>query len=615
MTTFIASDDVRIVTAEEALFDEPDAIIDGSDPTEIIQRGPPGPPGPQGPYGPPGPAGATGNQGNVGPAGPPGPAGPQGPEGAQGPQGPPGLTNVATQSNPPVTAADGNLWWEDDTGILYIYYDDGNSAQWVAIAGSGGGGGGGGGASVLVGDVPPVGATENSLWWESDTGALHIYYNDGDSLQWVMIAPGPTGSGGASPSDGLPLSMGTAAAGTSPSFSRSDHVHPSTVTSVITISPPSGVGGLVLNGPNVAAGNVITGSIAAKNRWNIFPGNGAIESGSNAGSDFQINRYDDAGAYLGTAMHINRANSNTTFAGPVISQQSFWCQTTSTTGTYHFGTSGTRFLNWDGTNFNLTSGGSNLLFDGTVWSRISANVGTYQFGTSGTRYLTDDGTYFSFNGQLKVQSNVFSIIGGSANSGSYYFGNAGTLFLTTSGGNYEFATATPVRLGGGFPGKQGVGGGAWGSVHNFFWNTSSLQAWVDTSNVGTVSLTSDYRIKKDVVDLPGMWDTVKALRPIKYTQAEYSPPSHVEYHAERKANRKEGEDEINDEPLFRADDIERWGFIAHELQETMIPSAASGYKDSPDTIQSPNSFALIAALTKALQEAMQRIEALEARVL
>jgi hypothetical protein len=65
--------------------------------------------------------------------------------------------------------------------------------------------------------------------------------------------------------------------------------------------------------------------------------------------------------------------------------------------------------------------------------------------------------------------------------------------------------------------------------------------------------------------------------------------------------------------MFANDDTERWGFIAHELQEALTPSAATGVKDSPDTVQSPNPFTLIAALTKALQEAMARIEALEAR--
>ncbi|MET3995049.1 hypothetical protein ABID65_006715 [Bradyrhizobium sp. S3.9.2] len=54
--------------------------------------------------------------------------------------------------------------------------------------------GGGGGASVLVSDTPPVGAADNSLWWESDTGNLLIRYNDGNSAQWVAISGGSGGS-------------------------------------------------------------------------------------------------------------------------------------------------------------------------------------------------------------------------------------------------------------------------------------------------------------------------------------------------------------------------------------------------------------------------------------
>ncbi|WP_371929944.1 hypothetical protein [Bradyrhizobium sp. CCGUVB1N3] len=64
--------------------------------------------------------------------------------------------------------------------------------------------------------------------------------------------------------------------------------------------------------------------------------------------------------------------------------------------------------------------------------------------------------------------------------------------------------------------------------------------------------------------------------------------------------------------MFAGDDIERWGFLAHELQEAMIDSAASCPKDAPDAIQSPNPWTIIAALTKTLQEAMARIEMLEA---
>ena len=52
----------------------------------------------------------------------------------------------------------------------------------------------GGGASVLVSDTPPVGAPDNSLWFESDTGLIYIRYNDGDSTQWVVTPPGVSAS-------------------------------------------------------------------------------------------------------------------------------------------------------------------------------------------------------------------------------------------------------------------------------------------------------------------------------------------------------------------------------------------------------------------------------------
>ena len=60
-------------------------------------------------------------------------------------------------------------------------------------------------------------------------------------------------------------------------------------------------------------------------------------------------------------------------------------------------------------------------------------------------------------------------------------------------------------------GKQGGSGPYQGNTWQFYWNTSSqLEAWIDTSNVGIVSLssTSDKRLKKDIVYVT---DTKKAL--------------------------------------------------------------------------------------------------------
>jgi len=166
--------------------------------------------------------------------------------------------------------------------------------------------------------------------------------------------------------------------------------------------------------------------------------------------------------------------------------------------------------------------------------------------------------------------------------------------------------------------RPGMAGPSGGNAYNINW-TSVASLWIDNTNAGTISLVSDYRIKKDVADLPGTWETVKALRPIKYTQAQYTPQHEIKRKLEEAKKAREDNLDVpiakpgaEFEPMFAADDIERWGFIAHELQETLIPSAASGVKDQPDAVQSPNPWTMLAALTKALQEAMTRIEALEA---
>ena len=49
---------------------------------------------------------------------------------------------------------------------------------------------------VTVGDNPPPNANNGELWWESDTGDLFVYYNDGNSAQWVMAMSGGRGDKG-----------------------------------------------------------------------------------------------------------------------------------------------------------------------------------------------------------------------------------------------------------------------------------------------------------------------------------------------------------------------------------------------------------------------------------
>jgi hypothetical protein len=47
------------------------------------------------------------------------------------------------------------------------------------------------GPTVLFGDTAPAGAADGSLWFETDTGLTFVKYNDGNSSQWVIACPQP----------------------------------------------------------------------------------------------------------------------------------------------------------------------------------------------------------------------------------------------------------------------------------------------------------------------------------------------------------------------------------------------------------------------------------------
>ena len=249
--------------------------------------------------------------------------------------------------------------------------------------------------------------------------------------------------------------------------------------------------------------------------------------------------------------------------------------------------------------------------------------------------LTVAGDIAASPGNLIASANVW------ANSGTVYLKNDGSAYLNYSGAGGNITLNVPgtntnillvsngrVQLGNGLSNKAGFNGGYTGYNFNVNWNGSNnYNCYLDGTYVGDLAYVSDYRIKKNVIDLPGMWDTVRALRPIKYQTQQFSTPSHKEHiakqvaHAKKMANeaREKGEEvdaqsQMIPGPLTWDDDTERWGFIAHELQDTLTPTAATAVKDAPDALQSPNPWTVIAALTRALQEAMTRIETLETRL-
>ena len=99
-----------------------------------------------------------------------------------------------------------------------------------------------------------------------------------------------------------------------------------------------------------------------------------------------------------------------------------------------------------------------------------------------------------------------------------------------------------------------------------------------TASSTTYNSTSDYRTKENITPLEHAADTIRALRPVTYTA-------------------------ISDGQWYD-------GFLAHEVQE-IIPTAVTGEKDGEE-MQSMD-YAKLTPLTAALQEALNKIDVLEAQ--
>jgi len=118
----------------------------------------------------------------------------------------------------------------------------------------------GGGTTVYVQDTPPVAVPVSSLWWQSSTGILYIYYNDGSSTQWVAIGPNNTAASSAPVLRGHIAGLVLSTAGGSSNFA---------------VSPGTATDSLVIDSMTLAAS--ITKTTGA---WAVGSGNGALDTGS-----------------------------------------------------------------------------------------------------------------------------------------------------------------------------------------------------------------------------------------------------------------------------------------------------------------------------------------------
>ena len=94
------------------------------------------------------------------------------------------LRRSATAGSVPTTAqlALGELAMNTADGKLFMKTDDGAGTTEVVEIGSGG--------SITIASAPPEGADPGDIYWDQDDGSAYIYYDDGNgAAQWVPLTP------------------------------------------------------------------------------------------------------------------------------------------------------------------------------------------------------------------------------------------------------------------------------------------------------------------------------------------------------------------------------------------------------------------------------------------
>jgi hypothetical protein len=180
--------------------------------------------------------------------------------------------------------------------------------------------------------------------------------------------------------------------------------------SLLLIKPASGTSAQI---------NSYTGTTSAP-RWSMAIGDNTAESGSNAGSDFSLSRFDDTGTFLGSPFSIIRATGNATFSGLVTAGPAGAGQVvlnpgnaTNTGYISFFNAAGTRcgYLGWaaggvlslvanEGTSTTLSVSGSETVSGSVTVNGGNVSIKALGGGNAQTQLLDNAGTirgYFYYN--------------------------------------------------------------------------------------------------------------------------------------------------------------------------------------------------------------------------
>lgn len=506
-----------------------------------------GQPGPAGADGATGPAGADGSTGPTGPTGPggTGSVGPTGPTGPSGADGAPGITGPAGPSG-----ADGTTGSAGPTG----------AAGPTGPSGADGGTGptGASGAQGPTGAAGPTGPT-------GADGALNAWSLTGNA----GTAP-PTNFIGTT--DGSPWVIRTS------NFERARF----TPTGQLRIGT---VGAGTINPSSPDANNILIDAVGGFTRIGNF------NSGNNP-ADHPGTSFTSGVGALAIGMNRRSGTSNV----------DFWNTTDNTQATASNNTD--RGFDWrrydnSGSEEVVMSlrgdGFLSLVPNNTVdegGQLTLNNVGNLLGGTDQNAWNIDN------HNPTIGPNNVLRFYYNAQNPAVYIPEYAGQ--NARVGINLDVQPDDALHVNGitralGYRTRSGLNGTYSNNTFNLEWTGAQTNLWIDVTNLGAISTTSDRRLKDAIAPMssPAL-ERVLALKPVSFRYRDTG------------------------EQLFSGSPFMYEGFIADELQE-VIPSAVNGEKDAltaEGTIQPQtlNMAPIVSVLTKAVQEQQALIQQLMQQV-
>lgn len=95
-----------------------------------------------------------------------------------------GGASTTVSDTAPSNPSAGDFWYNSSTLGLFIYYNDGNSSQWVQVSG-----GVSTGETVISSDTAPSSPDSGDFWLDSTNLDLYVYYVDSNGTgQWIQVS-------------------------------------------------------------------------------------------------------------------------------------------------------------------------------------------------------------------------------------------------------------------------------------------------------------------------------------------------------------------------------------------------------------------------------------------